>query len=386
MALDLRTVVANAALLGTAAGVAYTALAIVRTRAFRRSAADPHARFTPPLTVLKPLHGAEPNLYTNLRSLCEQVYPEYQILFGAAAKDDPALDVARRLQREFPQCDIAIVSGGAHAARNPKVGNLMGMMGHAKHGIVLIADSDIRAGRNYLQAVASCFGDTNVGVATCLYGGTPNGSVPSQLGAMFVNEQFAPSVLVAQTIEPLTYSFGATMAVRTRVLERIGGLEALADHLGDDYLLGKLAVQAGYHVKLCPYVVHTDVHEKDLRTLWMHELRWARTILANRPAGYAGSIVTNVLPLALLYALSARFAIQGTLALATAATLRILLHEEARKTFAPHTRRSPWLIPVRDALTLGVWCASFLGRNVAWRGDRYRINSDGRMVGSPAEL
>lgn len=386
MAFDLRTIFAAAALAGTAGGVAYTALAIARTRAFRKSATEPHAQYTPPVTVLKPLHGAEPNLYTNLRSLCEQVYPDYQIIFGAAAKDDPALEAARRLQREFPQCDIEIVSGAALPAKNPKVGNLLGMIGRAKHGIILIADSDICVGRSYLQAVSSCFADANAGVATCIYGGTPSGNVPSQLGAMFVNEQFAPSVLVAQTIEPLTYAFGATMAVRTDVLDRIGGLAALADHLGDDYLLGKLAMQAGYQVKLCPYVVHTDVHERDLRMLWLHELRWGRTIRANRPAGYAGSIVTNVFPLALLFALSTRSAIAGTVALAAAATLRILLHEEARKTFAPHTRHSPWLIPVRDALTLGVWCASFLGRNVAWRGDRYCVNSDGRMVGSPAEL
>lgn len=386
MGLDLRAILSGALLAGAAAGTAYTALAIARTRAFRKSAAQPYAPCTPPLTVLKPLHGDEPNLYANLRSLCEQAYPAYQIILGAAAESDPALEVARRLQREFPERDIEIVAGCAKPAKNPKIGNLLGAIDRVKHEIVVIADSDIHTGPTYLQAVASCFADEGVGVATCIYGGTPNASVPSQLGAMFINDQFAPSVLVAQTIETLTYAFGATMAVRMNVLDRIGGLDALAEHLGDDYLLGRLAVQAGYRVKLCPYAVQTDVLERDMRALWLRELRWARTILSSRPAGYAGSIVTYVLPLAGAFALVTRSTTAGMLALAIAGTLRLLLHEEARKTFAPHVRRSPWLIPVRDVLSVGVWCSSFLGRGVAWRGDRYRVNSEGRMVAGPGEM
>jgi ceramide glucosyltransferase len=386
VAFDLRSAFAGAALLGTAAGVAYTAIAISRVRAFRKTLAETHTTFAPGITVLKPLHGGEPGLYANLRSLCDQTYPSFQIIFGAAGRDDPALEIARRLQREYPQRDIEIVSGVAKPANNPKIGNLLGMIGRAKHSLIAIADSDIHVGPGYLQAVASCFTDPNVGAATCIYGGTPNGSLPSALGAMFVNDQFSPSVLVALALEPLTYCFGATMAVRAELLERIGGLQALADHLGDDYMLGNLVTRAGYRVELCPYVVHTDVNERDIRSLWLHELRWARTIRAARPAGYAGSIVTYVLPLAIAFALLSPSAIAGMLVLALAATLRTLLHDEAQKTFAPHDRRTPWLIPVRDALSVGVWCASFLGQRVAWRGDRYRVNSDGRMVGSPGEL
>jgi ceramide glucosyltransferase len=259
------------------------------------------------------------------------------------------------------------------------------MLPLAKHSLIVVADSDIRVGRHYLQAVAQSFADPRCGAATCIYGGIPDKTLASQLGAMFVNDQFSPSVLVAQTLEPLTYCFGATMAVRREVLEAVGGFEALASHLGDDYMLGKLVSDAGYRVALCPYVVHTTVAERNMRSLWLRELRWGRTIRASRPAGYAGSIVTYVLPLSVLYALVCARPIAGTAALALAIALRALLHKEGRKTFAPTVQSNPMLIPVRDALSLGVWCASFLGQRVAWRGDRYRVHADGRMVGSTEE-
>jgi ceramide glucosyltransferase len=371
------------ALLATAAGLAYTALAIAHTRRFRERVSRKRVPLTIPASVLKPLHGDEPDLYANLSSFCEQVYPEYQVIFGAANANDSALDVARRVQREHPHCDIEIVAGDAKRARNPKVGNLLGMIDHAKHPLIVIADSDMRVGSDYLEAVASSFADERTGAATCIYGGTPNGTVASQLGAMFVNDQFSPSVLVAQSLEPLTYCFGATMAIRSDVLERIGGLHALADHLGDDYMLGNLVARAGYRVALCPYVVHTGVTERDLRSLWLHEVRWARTIRTARPAGYAGSILTYAMPFAALFAVASRRPLAGAAVVALAVTLRLLLHEEARKTFAPHIRAVPWLVPVRDFLSVGVWCASFLGRGITWRGGGYHVYGDGRMVASP---
>jgi len=374
-----------AALIATAAGAAYTIVAIARIRAFRRSLSAPRPPFSAPVTVLKPLHGDEPDLYANLSSFCEQAYPEFQIIFGAADAQDRALDVARQVQRDHPECDIAIVGGRAATANNPKIGNLLGMMPVVKHDIIAIADSDIRVGKDYLQAVAATFADANTGAATCIYGGIPNDSLASRLGAMFVNDQFSPSVLVAQTLEPLTYCFGATMAVRRAVLERIGGFGALAAHLGDDYMLGKLVSDAGHRVVLCPYIVHTGVAERGLRSLFAREVRWGRTIRASRPAGYAGSIVTHLLPLSIAFAALCARPIAGLATIAFAAMLRTLLHLESRKTFAPAIPASLALIPVRDALSVGVWCASYSGQRVAWHGDRYRINADGRMVGSPEE-
>jgi ceramide glucosyltransferase len=382
---SVRGVFSVAALLCTAAGLTYTAMAIAGMRKFRRRICESRSSFSSPVSVLKPLHGDEPHLYENLSSFCEQDYPSFQIIFGAADPNDPALDTARRVQRTHPECDIAIVAGSPHAAANPKVGNLKGMMPAVKHSLLIIADSDIRVERSYLRAVASSFADPKVGAATCIYAGVSNGTPVSHLGALYVNEHFSPSVLAAQVIEPLSYCFGATMAVRNHVLNLVGGLEALADQLGDDYVLGNLVRRAGFTVELCPYVVQTYVAERSIRGLLARELRWARTVRACRPAGYAGSVIMHVLLFSMLFALSSGAPLAGAAAVAAAAWARALLHCEARKTFAPQARVGLWLLPVRDFLTVGVWCASFLGRGVTWKGDRYRVGACGRMPGRPSE-
>lgn len=367
------------------AGIAYTAIAITRVRRFRAAAAHPSPRSTIPVSILKPLFGSEPQLFENLCSFCDQDYPQYQVIFGAADPNDPALAVARAVKERFPDREIEIAAGNAAAAGNPKIGNLLGMIGHARYPLVAIADSDIRVGRAYLHALASCFDDPRVGAATCIYGGVPDGTAASRLGAMHVNDQFAPSVMVAGTLEPLTYCFGATMAVRSEVLERIGGLEALADHLADDYLLGKRVTEAGYRVALVPYAVQTCVSDDTVTALWRHERRWSRAILGQRPAGYAGSIVTYALPFAAACAALSPTPFSAAI-LMLAATLRVWLHYESRIAFAPQTRATPWLIPLRDVFGLGVWVSAFFGSRVHWKSDAYHLSPGGRMAVGTKEM
>lgn len=369
----------------TIAGVAYTAIAIAGVRAFRKRAANAKTGGTPPVTVLKPLHGDEPHLLENLNSFCNQDYPEFQVVFGAADAADPALQVARAVAAAHPQLDIAVAGGNAKPAANPKIGNLLGIAERARHDIILIADSDIRVGPGYLRAVMACFDDPQVGAVTCIYGGIPGESLASELGAMQINEHFAPSVMVADLLEPLTYCFGATMAVRRPVLERIGGLDALADHLADDYLLGKLVTQTGARIALAPYCVQTTVADESLQQLWLHERRWNRAVLEHRPAGYAGAAVTYALPIATAFA-----AFAGTPfsigVLAVAAALRMWLRVEATSAFALEPARRAWLIPVRDALSVAGWFGAFWGKRVRWKSDDYRLKAGGRMAAGTKEM
>ena len=365
---------------GAIAGIAYTAIAIARVRAFRaKASAQSGGLSSTPVTILKPLHGDEPDLFENLCSFCDQEYAQYQVIFGAANPEDPALEVARAVAARFPQVDVEIVAGNAKPAGNPKIGNLLGIIDRARHPLLVIADSDIRVDRSYLQAVVSCFDDPQAGGATCIYGGIAHASLASRLGAMHINDQFAPSVMVAAVLEPLTYCFGATMAVRRDVLERIGGLEALADHLADDYLLGKRISEAGYRVALVPYAAQTTVSDETLAALWRHERRWSRAILGQRRAGYIGSIVTYVLPFAAAFALTARTPF-SCVVFGAAAALRVWLHFEGRSAFAPQTPPQPWLIPLRDCFGVAVWISAFFGKRVRWQNDEYHLRAGGRMA------
>ncbi len=361
-------------------GIAYLAAAIASVAAFSRRRAEPAAGDFPPLTVLKPVCGLEPGLRENLRSFCDQDYPAFQVIFGVRDADDPAIPVVRQVIREFPGLDPVLLVGGAPDAANLKVSNLVNMFPAARHDILVIADSDMRVDRGYLRAVAAAFGDPRVGAATCLYHGTPAAGLPSALGAMFVNDWFLPSVLVALSFQELRFCLGATMAVRREALAAIGGFEALSPYLADDYMLGDLVAGRGYAVRLSPYVVECVVAEPGFRSLLAHELRWARTVRACRPVGYAFSIIGNgAVSLALLHFLASGAGIPGLALLLTAIGLRAVLHAAVRGVARVPAPASPWLLPVRDLLCLAIWAASFGGRGVRWRGRRFSVHPDGRF-------
>ncbi len=361
----------------TAAAIAYELFAAARLLTLLKRTRDASVP-KPPVTILKPLAGHEAELYENLCSFVDQEYPRFQVIFGVADKNDPAIEVVQRVLARFPDADLSLVTGDGVITGNPKIANLSAMMPRAKHELLVVADADMRVDRGYLSAVISAFADPGVGAATCIYCGVPADGFASLLGAMYINEQFAPSVLVANTVEPLTYCFGSTMAVRRRILDEIGGFAALSAHIGDDYLLGKLVSDRGYRVALAPYVVRNIVYERNLASLAAHELRWARTVRAQRPLGYASLFVTQPLLCALFLAVLAGLSLPAGLAVAGAAASRVIVSIAAQRVF-PKSRTAMWAIPLRDALTAAVWIGGFFTRRVHWRERALSVEGDGRL-------
>jgi ceramide glucosyltransferase len=356
----------------------YTAFATYRVIVRTRSSAYPTVA-SQPVTVLKPVCGEDADLYENLRSFCRQNYPTFQIIFGVRAVDDPAIPIIKQIMQELPGRDLTLIINDRIIGTNFKVCNLANMLVAAKHEILVVADSDMRVGPDYLAAVTAPFADPRVGVATCLYKGTALYGWTSRLASMFINEWFLPSVLVALSFEKLNYCFGATVAVRREALEAIGGFAALAYDLADDHQLGKLIQRQGYKVELVSYLVENRVHEPSFKTLFLHELRWARTIRVMRPLGYAFSFVTFPVPVALLLVLLTPFKFIGMVALTVALALRVLLHYTVRLELKLHDPPAPWLIPLRDLVCFIVWCASFMGRRVHWRGERFHLDPAGQL-------
>jgi ceramide glucosyltransferase len=354
------------------AGAAYLAVAAARVAAFARRPLEEASEFLPTFTILKPIAGLEPDLYENLASFCGQDYEAwYEVVLCLHSHDDPALEVAERIVREFPSRAI-IAIGERSGILNPKIANIAKSEAELRGEIVAIADSDVRVGSDYLRALAAPFASARVGAATCLYSALPNRSLIARLGALYIEEGFAPSVLVALAIGKLRFCLGATMAVRRGVLAEIGGLEALGRRIADDHRLGELVAASGREVALSRYVVKTAVPETDLSDLWLHELRWARTNLALAPAGYAFSFVTYALPFALMYLAVSRNVAWGIPLLAAVVALRVAVHYLAREALRVCRSDDLWLVPIRDFLSLAVWAASLFGRTVLWRRKAYR--------------
>ena len=378
---DARGALAGVTGMAFAASMLYTGFALGRTLAFGRRR-TPAGTATPPVSILKPLHGCEPLLADNLRSFCRQDYPDYEVILGARDPDDSALHVARQVAAESPE-RVSIAS--AHATTphyaNPKVDTLAALVPRAHGEILVFADSDMLVTPSYLRAIVAPFGDQRVGAVTCLYRGRPvEPTLASRLGAMANHQQFAPSVLVAQALTGLRFGFGATIAIRRAVFDAVGGLDAIGVHLADAARLCALVVERGLRVELSDYVVENLVAEPSMAALLRHELRWARTHRALEPAGYAGLFLTFPIALALLYCIAAPRRVPALIGLAAAFALRAAQAHAARTAFGA-AELETLLIPVRDLLGACVWLAGFGSRPVHWAGEALRIDRSGTIVG-----
>lgn len=362
---------------GTVLGAAAASYAVAACSAVRlwRSPRQQKLLAVPPTTILKPLNGAEPELYESLRSFCMLNCRELQIICGVRDPQDPALEAVTRLQREFPQLDLAVAANPLQHGSSGKVSNLINMMALARHDCLVIADSDVRVPADYLQRVLAPLEDPGVGIVTCLYRACPRRGLWSLLGSLFVNEWFIPSVRVAARLGSQAFVSGVTIALRRGTLTRIGGFAALANQLPDDYRLGELTRRLGLRTVLSDLEVDTCIHEGSLAELARHELRWLRTIRTVQPRGYAFAGVTFGLPVALLGTLLAGGSVVSLALLAITIVARLMVDSAPRRA-QPFVAQL-WLVVLSDLLGFVLWCWSFTARDVHWRRVRYRVARDG---------
>ena len=376
------TAIASLTTLLTLAGLAFSALALWSARGFYRSILrDQGASLTPPVSILKPLKGADPGLYAALASHCRQEYPApVEILFGLSDLEDPAAAEFARLQAEFPEARLRLIHCPLVLGANGKVSNLAQMVSHAAHEHLVISDSDITVSPRYLRRVIGCFrrpGKKPVGLVTAPYRGRSAGTIPSKLESLAIATDFFPGVLTARLLERgLHFGLGSTLAVTREALDAAGGLLPLVDRLADDYELGARIAGAGYRVILSGEVVETAVPAYTFAGFWAHQLRWSRTVRDSRRAGYLGLALTYALPWALVN-IVASGADMPSLSLAA-----IVLFVRAVVALSiglgllgdMQVLRDLWLLPLRDCLGLALWAWSFAEDTVTWRGLRFRLD------------
>jgi ceramide glucosyltransferase len=363
-----------------ALGMAYSVVAWFAVQTRRRHSGNV-SMHTPPITVLKPLCGADPEIYECLRTCCEQAYPTFQIVCGVRDERDAAVAVVRRLQTEFPNVDLQLIIDRRQHGSNRKVSNLINILPHARYEHLVIADSDVRVPLDHLAALIGPLLEPDVGIVTCSYRGQPRRGLWSLLGSLFINDWFIPSVRVAALVGSRSFAFGVTIAMRREVLEAIGGFSSIADQLADDYRLGQLTRRLGLRTVLSDVVVDTCVEERSLAELIRHELRWLRTIRAVRPVGYSLAGITFSLPVAALGSLLASGAKPALIFLGIAAFARVMLHCAVRRTSSALSQL--WALPLADMLGFVLWCWGFVTRRVHWRQDRFWVARDGSVQPIP---
>ena len=363
-----------AAALALAATAYYVLVLVAAVKWSRRFRLPNPAGALPPLSILKPIRGRDPEFYEAIRSHAAQDYPEFEILFGFSDPQDPAQADVVRLQSEFPHLRISshIV---ATNAPNTKVGVLAELARRARHPLLLVNDSDIVVEPGYLRTVAAPLADPSVGLVTCLYRGFAE-SLASRAEALGIATEFVPSILVARLLGVAEFALGSTMAFRAEDLRAIGGFDAIADYIADDYQLGARITALGRRVEFSSAIVETDLGGESWLETWRHQLRWSRTIRVSRPAGYFGYVITH----ATLWSLAA-FAAgcwwAGAAALAVRMAAGVLVAGRILR-YRP-IARDWWMIPLRDLFGFAVWLAGLAGSEVWWRGRRLRLHADGRL-------
>ncbi len=291
-------------LIASVMGLVYYLLSLIAAGAFFLTHLEEKSTLLPPLTLMVPLCGEDVEAFESFCSLCSQDYQDYQIVFGVRDFDDPVIPVIRQLEARFPERDIQLVISKEVIGSNLKVSNLENMLAQAKHEHLVILDSDIRVAKDYLRTIVSPLADPHVGLVTCLYRSSRTPNLVSRLEALGISAELMPGVLVSRLIEGVRFALGATMATTRTRLQMIGGFQAIANHLADDYMLGHLLAKAGYEIYLASYVVETLQPAISFSVMLKHQVRLARGIRACRPWGYLGLIFTYGTVLSLGYSVS----------------------------------------------------------------------------------
>jgi ceramide glucosyltransferase len=368
---------------------AYYALALIAAAKWKRlagagesdarSASSPHPPSPTPhprISILKPVHGRDPHFYEAIRSHAVQDYPGFEILFGVSDPHDAAIDDIQQLQREFPSIPIEL-----HVVEtdvpNRKVGVLAELARRARHPLLLINDSDIKVPLGYLTAVAAALAKPGVGLVTCLYRAEAE-SQASQWEALGIATEFVPSVLVARLLGVAEFALGSTMALRAETLREIGGFEAIGGYLADDYQLGSHVVNRGYRIEFAPVVVETHFGAESWRGVWRHQVRWSRTIRVSRPSGYFGYGITHATFWAAVAAIAGEWRVAAA---ALAVRIAAGVWTGAGVLRDRKVARQFWLIPFRDLMGFAIWFAGLLGTTVDWRGQKLRLQRNGKISG-----
>jgi ceramide glucosyltransferase len=382
----------------TVAGMGYFLASIAAARVFLHQRRAQGSEFAPGVTILKSLKGLDPGMLDAFRSHCRQNYAgEYELLFGVASLDDPAAAAVNELKAEFPERTIRLMECPEVLGTNGKISTLAQLAIHAQYDFLLINDSDITVSSRYLERVMCRFAGLprsqqnsqtlgkrapEVGMVTALYRGKARSTLPSRLEMLGIAAEFMPGVLLSKMIEGgLHYGLGSTLAMRRDALEKAGGLLSIVDHLADDYELGARIARAGYCVEVSAEVVETSVPAYSWRGFFDHQLRWLRTVRCSRPAGYAGLIFTHGLGWALVNVLASGLSPVSLWLLALSFFLRLAqAMTVGAAVLSDHEMLANlWLLPLRDAIAMGLWVAGFVGDTIVWRGERFELR-DGKLA------
>lgn len=341
----------------------------------------PDISFAPPVSILKPVKGIDPDAYENFASFCRQDYPDYELVFCVDREDAPVMEAIRRLQRDFPERTIRVLFGSGRAGANDKAAKLARLVSEAEHEVLAITDSDVRVQPNYLKTVVRPLANPEIGAVTLPYVPVCEKTFADELQSIGMCSDFFPGIFVARQLDGVKFALGPTIVTTRSQLAHFGGYEAIENRPADDLLVGRSIAEQGYRVELVNYPVETVADFDSLRELLYKRLRWMIVTRHMRPWGHFGLLLTQGLPWSLLAAIVSGSAVVAAtylglyLALRTLMTWVVGVYGLGQRQIVGRL----FLIPVWDAIAFVIWVVSFTRSSVRWRGNRYQLRG-GQIV------
>jgi ceramide glucosyltransferase len=341
-----------------------------------------HNTFTPPVTVLKPVKGWDDKSAVAIESWLNQDYPgSVQVLFGVKSPGDPAAEEIASLLLKHPGAQAQLLICPESLGVNAKASTLIQLFRRVKSEVVVVSDADVFVPKDYLRNVVAPLESQDIGLVNSFYRLVDPANLAMRCEALAANADFWSQVLQGRTMAPLDFALGAVMATRREQITAIGGFEALADYLADDFQLGNRVTRTGRRIALCPVVADCLSPSQDWRQVWAHQVRWARTIRVCKPVPYAFSILSNATLWPLLWLLSEPTS--TVLAIFTGCIgVRVMEAHLLQRRLAPNDPEPTyaWLAPFKDILSFLLWTISFCGNRIEWRGEQFRLERDGKLV------
>lgn len=361
-------------------GSIFSLLTVATVKRFFERFPHQNNHFTPPVSVLKPVRGLEKNLKRNLRTIATQDYPNYQVIYSVQDPQDSAYPILKEIQREFGSERISVVISNVEAGANGKVNNLLGAIEEARHDIIIISDSDTNLRPDYIRNIVSPLANPDVGCVCTPFKVTKADSWYEKMELLTMNADFMPSVMFAEVTGASNSCLGPSIAIRRSTLDKLGGLESLADYLVEDYEIGRRVWTSGQKMVLLPYMIDVVVDLSSWKNWWSHQVYWDQNTYLARPSAFISTVLIRSVPFALIFALL-RSDLIGLGILLTTIVIRMISAMMVAQTMQDkETIKNLYLLPFRDAVGLIFWGLAFTQRTVIWRGVEFKLTSHGKMV------
>jgi ceramide glucosyltransferase len=337
----------------------------------------------PAISVLKPLKGLDGNLFDNLESICNQDYPEYEIIFSLQDYNDPAFKVAEKIKEKYPEKDITLLVERCNAGLNPKVNNLIPAYRIARYEYILISDSNVLLGKNYLREIVKPFKDPGTGLVSNLIKGVGGYTLGSVFENLHLNSFIIGSVCFLDRFLKMPCVVGKSMLMRKNDLEAIGGFNAVRNVLAEDYIIGKKMHMMGKKVILSNYIVKNVNEYWGFRHFLNRHIRWGKLRWQIGGIKYLSELFNNPVFLSMFPVILEPSKLTIGFA-ALVSSLKVIGDIYiGRKVKADMNVLLFFLAPLKDLIIGIAWFVPLFSNTVVWRGNRYIIGSDSHLSACP---